>query len=116
MVKDILVAARDASRKLNLKNTHEIDRLLLRLADNTVAHADDILAANRRDLELMDPANPKYDRLRLDAGRIAGIADGIRNVARLPSPLGVVLDKWTCPNGMCISKVSVPFGVIGVIY
>ena len=116
MVKDILVAARDASRKLNLKNTHEIDRLLLRLADNTVAHADDILAANRRDLELMDPANPKYDRLRLDAGRIAGIAEGIRNVARLPSPLGVVLDKWTCPNGMCISKVSVPFGVIGVIY
>ena len=116
MVKEILTAAREASRRLNLMALQEIDNLLLRLADNTVQRTGEILAANRQDLARMDQANPKYDRLLLDESRIGGIADGLRRVASLPSPVGITLDQWTRPNGMRISKVSVPFGVIGVIY
>ena len=116
MVKDTLIAAREASRKLNLMQPQEINNLLLCLADNTVGHTEDILAANRADLARMDKSNPKYDRLLLNERRIADIADGIRSVAALPSPTGITLDQWTQPNGMRISKVSVPFGVIGVIY
>ena len=116
MVKEILVSAREASRKLNLKQPQEIDDLLLRLADNTVKRTDEILDANRQDLARMNQSNPKYDRLMLNAGRIADIAEGLRRVASLPSPLGITLAQWTQPNGMRISKVSVPFGVIGVIY
>ncbi len=116
MANDIFTSAREASRKLNLAEPQDIDSLLLQLADNTVSHTDEILHANSKDLALMDPANPRYDRLRLDAKRIAGIADGIREVAALPSPLGLTLAEWSQPNGMHISKVSVPFGVIGVIY
>lgn len=116
MVKEILIAAREASRRLNLIAPQEIDNLLLRLADNTVQRTDEILAANRQDLARMDQANPKYDRLLLDESRIGSIADGLRHVASLPSPVGITLDQWTRPNGMRISKVSVPFGVIGVIY
>lgn len=116
MVKEILIAAREASRRLNLMAPQEIDNLLLRLADNTVQRTDEILAANRQDLARMDQANPKYDRLLLNESRIGGIADGLRRVASLPSPVGITLDQWTRPNGMRISKVSVPFGVIGVIY
>lgn len=116
MVKEILTAAREASRRLNLMAPQEIDNLLLRLADNTVQRTGEILAANRQDLARMDQANPKYDRLLLNESRIGGIADGLRRVASLPSPVGITLDQWTRPNGMRISKVSVPFGVIGVIY
>lgn len=116
MVKEILIAAREASRRLNLMAPQEIDNLLLRLADNTVQRTDEILVANRQDLARMDQANPKYDRLLLNESRIGGIADGLRRVASLPSPVGITLDQWTQPNGMRISKVSVPFGVIGVIY
>ncbi len=116
MVKDTLIAAREAARQLNLMEPRQIDNLLLHLADNTVSRASEILAANRQDLDRMDSNDPKYDRLLLDADRIKGIADGIRSVAALPSPLGLTLAQWTQPNGMRISKVSVPFGVIGVIY
>lgn len=116
MVKEILTAAREASRRLNLMAPQEIDNLLLRLADNTVQRTGEILAANRQDLARMDQANPKYDRLLLNESRIGGIADGLRRVASLPSPVGITLDQWMRPNGMRISKVSVPFGVIGVIY
>lgn len=116
MVKEILIAAREASRRLNLIAPQEIDNLLLRLANNTVQRTGEILAANRQDLARMDQANPKYDRLLLNESRIGGIADGLRRVASLPSPVGITLDQWTRPNGMRISKVSVPFGVIGVIY
>lgn len=116
MVKEILIAAQEASRRLNLIAPQEIDNLLLRLADNTVQRTGEILAANRQDLARMDQANPKYDRLLLNESRIGGIADGLRRVASLPSPVGITLDQWTRPNGMRISKVSVPFGVIGVIY
>ena len=116
MLNDTLIAAREASRRLNLTEHADTDKLLERLAENTVRRTGEILTANKHDLERMERSNPKYDRLMLNADRIEAIADGIRKVASLPSPLGVTLDQWTRPNGMRISKVSVPFGVIGVIY
>lgn len=108
--------ARKASRKLNLIDENRINDVLRKVADAAVAHTQDILAANREDLSRMDAADPKYDRLMLTEQRIADIASDMRRVAELPSPLGKTLAEWTRPNGMTIRKVSVPFGVIGVIY
>lgn len=105
-----------ASRSLNLIPASKIDSILLAVADAAEARTDYILEANCRDLALMDESNPMYDRLMLTAERIKGIADDMRNVASLPSPLNHVLDEFVRPNGMKITKVSVPFGVIGVIY
>ena len=106
----------EASRALNLTDVSRIDAVLLALADAAEAKMEFILEANRRDLALMDEQNPMYDRLMLTPKRIRGIAADIRNVASLPSPLGHVLDEVVRPNGMKITKISVPFGVIGVIY
>jgi glutamate-5-semialdehyde dehydrogenase len=75
-----------------------------------------LLAANAEDLSRMDPQNPLYDRLKLTPERLAGIAADMRHVAALPSPLGRILDDRTLPNGLRLRKLSVPFGVIGVIY
>lgn len=113
---ELFKSARMASRKLNLIEEDRINGVLNRVADAAVEATDEILAANRLDLERMDKSNPKYDRLMLTAGRIADIAADMRHVAQLPSPLGRTLAQWTRPNGMRISKVSVPFGVIGIIY
>ena len=113
---EMFKAARQASRRLNLVDEETINRILLDVADAAVARTGDILAANSEDLARMDPANPKHDRLMLTRQRIADIAADMRNVAALPSPLNKTLDKWTRPNGMTISKVTVPFGVIGIIY
>ncbi len=109
-------AALQASRSLNLIDTKLIDQVLSALADAAEANATQILAANAKDLAAMDKTNPMYDRLLLTEERIAGIAADIRNVASLPSPLGRKLMETTRPNGMTIEKVSVPFGVVGVIY
>lgn len=109
-------AALQASRSLNLIDTKLIDQVLSALADAAEANATQILAANAKDLAAMDKTNPMYDRLLLTEERIAGIAADIRNVASLPSPLGRKLMETIRPNGMTIEKVSVPFGVVGVIY
>ena len=86
------------------------------VADAIVAHSAELLAANAEDLARMDPQNPLYDRLKLTPERLEGIASDMRNVAALPSPLGLTLEDRTLPNGLRLRKVSVPFGVIGVIY
>lgn len=113
---EIFKAARRASRKLNLLSEDKINSILNKVADAAEAHIDDILTANKADLDRMDKSNPKYDRLMLTAQRIKDIASDMRRVSELPSPLGKTLAQWTQPNGMRISKVSVPFGVIGIIY
>jgi len=105
-----------ASRKLNLISDGLINKVLLAVADEAVTKTDIILAANQKDLDAMDKSNPMYDRLLLNADRIAGIASDMRNVATLPTPLGKVLEQRTLPNGLNLSKISVPFGVIGIIY
>jgi len=105
-----------ASRTLNLVSDETINQVLLALADEAIAKTPEILAENLKDLAAMDKSNPMYDRLLLSAERIEGIAADIRNVATLPSPLGKTLMTTERPNGMTISKITVPFGVVGIIY
>lgn len=112
----IFRAVQSASRKLALLTDDKINEILLALADEAQKQAPFILAENAKDLAKMDPNNPKYDRLMLNEDRIKGIADDIRNVATLPSPVGRILQQTIRPNGMSLTKISVPFGVIGVIY
>ncbi|HKJ40835.1 MAG TPA: gamma-glutamyl-phosphate reductase, partial [Sunxiuqinia sp.] len=105
-----------ASRSLNLLSVEKVNAILNDLANSAVENTDAILVENQKDLQRMDPADPKFDRLKLTRERIEGIAADIRNVASLPSPVGRVLSETVRPNGMKIKKVSVPFGVIGIIY
>ena len=81
-----------------------------------MAQTDEILVENAKDLAVMEKSNPMYDRLLLSKERIEGIAADIRNVASLPSPLGRLIDETVRPNGMRISRIAVPFGVVGIIY
>lgn len=105
-----------ASRSLNLISGEKINDVLLLLADETIKNSKAILAANALDLSVMDKYNPMYDRLLLTTDRINNIAADIRNVASLPSPLGKTLMETERPNGIKIKRISVPFGVVGVIY
>jgi len=106
----------NASRTLNLVTDDTINQVLLGLADAAVANTGHILTENAKDLSMMDQSNPMYDRLLLSKERIEGIAADIRNVAGLSSPLGKVKMETERPSGLKITKVSVPFGVIGIIY
>lgn len=105
-----------ASRKLNLLSDEEKNKVLWAVADEAEGKTAEILAANQKDLDAMDKENPMYDRLLLTEERIAGIASDMRKVASLPTPLDRVLEQRTLPNGLKLKKVSVPFGVIGIIY
>ena len=94
----------------------KINQVLLDLADFTESAADEILKANALDLERMDPSNPKYDRLLLNQDRILGIAADLRKVAQLPFPIGKESHVRVLENGLKIKKVSVPLGIVGVVY
>lgn len=116
MINELLQQTLAASRLLVMLDDTTINRVLLDTADALMSRQAEVLAANAEDLRRMDPANPKYDRLKLTEERLAGIAGDMKNVASLPSPLGRLLSETVRPNGMAIRKVTVPFGVIGVIY
>ena len=105
-----------ASRDLALLDNEKINEVLLAVADVAIQQAPYILKENAKDLAKMDASDPMYDRLKLTQTRLEEIAQGIRNVAKLPSPLGRVLKDVVRPNGMHLRRISVPFGVIGVIY
>ena len=105
-----------ASRKLNMLGGEMVRSVLIELAKQTRENSDFILLENKKDLERMDSNDPKYDRLKLTEERIEGIASDIENVASLPNPVGRILKEENRPNGLKIKKVSVPFGVIGIIY
>lgn len=96
--------------------TGTINQVLHEVALSAINHTDYILKENKKDLDRMETDDPKYDRLQLTASRIKDIAKEINNVAHLESPLGYVISKKTMPNGLHISKIRVPLGVIGVIY
>ncbi|MBP5136716.1 MAG: glutamate-5-semialdehyde dehydrogenase [Paludibacteraceae bacterium] len=113
---DWKTAVRSASRTLNLVSEEKKNEVLMALAAATENHIDDILKANAEDLSKMDKSDSMYDRLLLTEERLKGIASDIRKVATLPSPLNKVLEQRTLPNGLELKKVSVPFGVIGIIY
>lgn len=111
-----LAAVQCAGRHLLAVDGATVNQVLRAVADAAVAQSSFLLEENRKDLSRMDPGNPKYDRLRLTEARLQEIADGLRQVAALPSPLGRVLKERTLPNGLHIRRVSVPFGVIAIIY
>lgn len=105
-----------AGRKLNLIDDAIINRVLIDIADTAEVNCAIILAENAGDLSRMDNSDPRYDRLKLTEERIKGIAAEMRNIASLPSPIGRLLSDTVRPNGLKIRKISVPFGVIGIIY
>ena len=105
-----------ASRTLSVLDTETINKVLLMVADAAVANAKFIISENKKDLALMDKSDSRYDRLLLTEERIESIASDIRSVVELPSPLGRILSKNIRPNGLVVSRISVPFGVIGIIY
>ena len=109
-------AVQKASRSLNLISENTINLVLLAVAEEAVAKTELILSENARDLSAMDRNNPMYDRLLLTKERIEGIAQDIRNVVLLPSPVGKILMETLRPNGLKITKITVPFGVVGIIY
>lgn len=111
-----LTAVNQASRLLVTLNDDEIAKILNELADLAIAETPYILAENEKDLERMDPSNPKYDRLLLNPERLQGIAADLRKVAELPSPLNITLEERDLPNGLELTRVSVPLGVIGIVF
>ncbi len=115
-MEQIFKQVQDASRELVMLENDRINEILLAVADEAVAQTDYILTENAKDLARMDETDPKYDRLKLTAARLQDIAADMRKVAQLPSPLGRVLKHHVLPNGLELTRVSVPFGVIGIIY
>ncbi len=107
---------RTASRRLVQLTDAQIATILNELADLALAEQDFILAENQKDLDRMDARNPKYDRLLLNPQRLEGIAADLRKVASLPSPLHQTLEERTLPNGLQLSRVTVPLGVIGIVF
>ena len=105
-----------ASRQLATIPDDKRNEILLAVADAIIANKERILRANTEDLAKMDPKNPLYDRLQLTDKRLEDIATDMRNVSKLSSPLGHILKETTLPNGLRLKRVSVPFGVIGMIY
>ena len=115
-LKETFEKVKAASRKLNLLSDQQRNEILKAVADAIIAKKDNILEANALDLAKMDKQNPLYDRLQLTEKRLDDIASDMRNVASLPSPLGHITKEKTLPNGLRLHRVSVPFGVIGMIY
>ncbi|MBR5085029.1 MAG: glutamate-5-semialdehyde dehydrogenase [Prevotella sp.] len=114
--KAIFEQVKAASRELALIDDDVKNQVLKAVADAIGNNQTDLLAANAKDLSRMERTNPLYDRLQLTEKRLADIASDMRHVADLPSPLGKTLMKRTLPNGLRLRRVSVPFGVIGIIY
>ena len=116
MIEKTLQLLKDASYSLAVLEENQINDLLLTLADAIESNSAVLLEANAKDLARMDRSNPVYDRLLLTDDRLKGIASDMRHVAGLESPVGKVIDERVRPNGMKLTRVRVPFGVIGVIY
>lgn len=107
---------KDASLSLALINDEKKNAVLRRIADEIGRQSYMLLEANAKDLSRMDQSNPLYDRLQLTKERLDGIASDMRHVADLPTPLGHITKDHTLENGLRLYRVSVPFGVIGMIY
>jgi len=115
-LKETFERVKRASKTLVLLTDQQRNEILNAVADAIIGNKECILAANEKDLAKMDVKNPLYDRLQLTGKRLDDIAGDMRNVASLPSPLGHVTNEKTLANGLRLHRVSVPFGVIGMIY
>ena len=116
MLKETFKRVKAASKSLAALSDEQRNEILNAVADSIIQKKDRILEANGKDLAKMDKKNPLYDRLQLTEKRLDDIAADMRNVASLPSPLGHITKAKTLPNGLRLHRVSVPFGVIGMIY
>ena len=115
-LKETFERVKRASKSLALLTDTQRSDILNAVADAIIAQQERILKANAQDLAKMDQSNPLYDRLQLTESRLEGIASDMRNVATLPTPLGHITKEKTLPNGLRLCRISVPFGVIGMIY
>ncbi len=116
LYEDIFKRVKAASRSLVRIPDERKSEILMRLADAIDLSHESLLRANAADLARMDPANPLYDRLALSPDRLRGIANDVRHVAALPSPVGEIMEERVLDSGLLLKRVRVPFGVIGVIY
>ena len=115
-LKDTFERVKRASKSLALLSDNQRNEILNAVADAIISHQTRIFDSNAQDLAKMSKENPLYDRLQLTESRLEGIASDMRNVATLPTPLGHITKQKTLPNGLRLCRVSVPFGVIGMIY
>ena len=115
-LKETFERVKRASKSLALLSDKQRNEILNAVADAIIDNKTRILEANAQDLAKMSKDNPLYDRLQLTDSRLEGIASDMRNVATLPSPLGHITKEKTLQNGLRLCRVSVPFGVIGMIY
>ena len=115
-LKETFERVKRASKSLALLSDEQRNDILNAVADAIISQKERILEANAQDLAKMSKENPLYDRLQLTDSRLEGIASDMRNVATLPTPLGHITKQKTLPNGLRLCRVSVPFGVIGMIY
>ena len=115
-LKETFERVKKASKRLALLTDAQRNDILNAVADAIIVQQERILKANAQDLAKMDKSNPLYDRLQLTESRLEGIASDMRNVATLPTPLGHITKEKTLPNGLRLCRISVPFGVIGMIY
>ena len=113
---EIFKNVKDASYTLTFLDDSKRNEILQTVADSIIANKEKLLEANAEDLAKMDKTNPLYDRLQLSDKRLEDIASDMRHVSMLPSPLGRTLKEKTLENGLHLRRVSVPFGVIGMIY
>ena len=116
MLESTFKSVQEASRKLSQLKEEKVNQILTSLADKTEKNAAKILAENQKDLERMPENDPKYDRLKLTEQRIRDIANDLRNVSTLPSPLHLKLEQRTLKSGLLLEKITVPLGVVGIIY
>jgi len=114
--KPVFSEVKKAGRTLDILDDKRINEVLLAVADAAEANMSFIISANEKDLALMESSDPLYDRLLITPERIRSIASGIRNIAALPSPVGRIISEYEKPDGLKITRKSVPFGVIGIIY
>ena len=115
-LKGIFKRTKEASYELTSVDDKRRNEILQAVAESILEHQDKLLKANLADLARMDSSNPLYDRLQLTENRLKDIASDMINVSKLPSPLGRILKEKTLDNGLHLQRVSVPFGVIGMIY
>src|SRR5919206_4039478 len=118
-VTDVCLAARAAARDLARTSSAVKDAALLAIADALEARLPEVLEANARDLEAGRESGLSaalMDRLALDERRVAAMAAGVRQIVALPDPVGEVIDGFRLPNGLDVTKVRVPLGVVAVVY
>ena len=113
---DTFQRVKDASLSLAFISDDKKNEILNKVADAIIENSSSLLEANEKDLAEMEETNPLYDRLKLTMARLEGIASDMRHVAQLPSPLGLITKEHTLDNGLHLRRISVPFGVIGMIY